>query len=348
MIALYTNCEPHLGYARLFGEKTMPLDHYVPQVHLRKFYSPALGNRMYAIRKSDLKGFTPDSQAVCRIMDGSTNAYLRKDREIEDFLKTIEPNYNAALDKLIAGEIDSKCVYTIAGFVAYVVTCSPAGMRIQSAPLRSAVETTAIMMEAEGSLPPPPAQLGDTRRSELLRDGAAEVMIDPKYPQAIGIQSILRFVSMFGNFKWEILNNTFNDSPFFTSDFPVAIERTDDPRILNRIVPLAPTLALRIRPDLTIDRCRSDLSFPEFGYRRRDLGREDVTRLNRLIVRCAEDIVFYRDDHTWVRPFVSKNRHYRIEPWTRRIATSTGTLLVSTQRIVASAPPAGPTRASAG
>ncbi len=119
MIALYTNCEPHLGYARLFGEKTMPLDHYVPQVHLRKFYSPALGNRMYAIRKSDLKALMPDSQAVCRIMDGSTNAYLRKDREIEDFLKTIEPNYNAALDKLIAGEIDSKCVYTIAGFVRY-------------------------------------------------------------------------------------------------------------------------------------------------------------------------------------------------------------------------------------
>ena len=316
----------------------MPLDHYVPQVHLRKFYSPALGNRMYAIRKTDLKAFTPDSEAVCRIMDGSTNAYLRKDRGIEDFLKTIEPNYNAAVDKLIAGEIDKKCVYTIAGFVAYVITCSPACMRIQSGPLRSAVETTATMMENEGSLPPPPAQLGDASLTELLRDGAVEVMIDPKYPQAIGIKSILRFVGSFGNFNWEILNNTCNDTPFFTSDFPAAIERTDDPRVLNRIVPLAPTLALRIRPDLTLDRSKPDLSFRKFGYRRRDLGREEVARLNRLIVRCAEDIVFYRDDHSWVRPFVSKNRHYRIEPWTQRIVTSTGTLLVSTQRIVASAP----------
>lgn len=47
-------------------------------------------------------------------MDGSTNAYLREDRAIEDFLKTIEPNYNAALDKLIAGdgEIDNTCIYT--------------------------------------------------------------------------------------------------------------------------------------------------------------------------------------------------------------------------------------------
>jgi hypothetical protein len=45
-----------------------------------------------------------------------------------------------------------------------------------------------------------------------------------------------------------------NDSLFFTSDFPAAIEKTDDLRILNRIVPLAPNLVLRIRPNLTLDR----------------------------------------------------------------------------------------------
>ncbi|MCX5770922.1 MAG: hypothetical protein NTZ09_11710 [Candidatus Hydrogenedentes bacterium] len=96
----------------------MPLDHYVSQGHLRRFYSPILGNRMYAIRKADLKAFTSDSQAVCRIMDGSTNAFLREDRVVEDFLKTIEPKYNVAVDKLIKGEIDKECIYTIAGFVA--------------------------------------------------------------------------------------------------------------------------------------------------------------------------------------------------------------------------------------
>ena len=40
----------------------MPLDHYIPQVHLKKFYSPVLGERMYAIRKSDLKCFTPNNR----------------------------------------------------------------------------------------------------------------------------------------------------------------------------------------------------------------------------------------------------------------------------------------------
>ena len=89
-----------------------------------------------------------------------------------------------------------------------------------------------------------------------------------KYPQAIGISSILACTATFGNFKWEILHNDFTDNPFFTSDFPVAIEKTDDPRILNRVVPLAPDIALRIRPDLTLDRGRSDFSSANFGYRK--------------------------------------------------------------------------------
>src|SRR5712691_5438551 len=218
----------------------MPLDHYVSQVHLKRFYSPVLGNRMYAIRKTDLRAFTPRAEDVCRIPEGNTNAYLQDDRAIEEFLKTVEPNYNSAVAKLVSGTIDHECIYTIAGFVAYVITCSPAGMRIISGPLRSVVEMQAALMDARGALPRAPAQLGGATLTELLRDGTVMTTIDPKYPQAMGIEAIRRFTALFGNFKWEILRNDFDESPFFTSDFPVAIERTDDPRVLNRIVPLAP------------------------------------------------------------------------------------------------------------
>jgi hypothetical protein len=177
----------------------MSLDHYVSQVHLRKFYSPALGNRLYAIRKSNLKAFTPDSGAVCGIHDGSTNAYLRENRAIEDFLKTIEPNYNAALDKLSAGEIDHESVYAIVGFIAYVIVCSPGGMRTQSEPLRSAVEATAAVMDAQGQLPPSPAQLAGASLTELLRKGVVGITIDPTYPQAMGIAEIHRLLATLGN-----------------------------------------------------------------------------------------------------------------------------------------------------
>src|SRR5580698_267737 len=103
----------------------MALDHYISQVHLKNFYSPALDELMYAIRKSDLKRFTPKSQDVCRIEESCTNVYLTKDRAIEEFLKDVEPRYNASLAKLRENKMDQEAIASLAGFAAYVVTCSP-------------------------------------------------------------------------------------------------------------------------------------------------------------------------------------------------------------------------------
>jgi len=311
----------------------MPLDHYVSQVHLRNFYSPALGELMYAMRKSDLKRFTPNAHSVCRIEDGSTNAYIRENRAIEEFLKTIEPRYNSALANLIGDNIDQECIYTVAGFVAYVMTCSPTAMRISAAPLKSMVETWAVAADEHGLIPLPPQELGGRRLAELLSAGDIEITVDPKYPQAVGISSILRVVAAFGNFKWDVLHNRFDQSPFFTSDFPVAIEETVDWRIVNRIVPLAPNLAVRIRPDLTFDRKRADLSFTNFGYCSKSISRSELVEINRLIVRCAEDMIFFRDNSPWVQKFIAKNHNYRVEATTHKIAQGNGTLVISSQRI---------------
>lgn len=114
-----------------------------------------------------------------------------EDRAIENFLETIEPKYNSALEKLADHKVDQECIYTIAGFVAYVISCSPAGMRIHSGPLKSTVETTAAMMDAAGLLPPSPPELAGASLTELLQQGAVQVKIDAKYPQAMGISSIL-------------------------------------------------------------------------------------------------------------------------------------------------------------
>jgi hypothetical protein len=313
----------------------MPLDHYISRVYLKNFYSPALGSRMYAMRKGDLKWFTPDSKSVCRIEDGSTNAYLREDRFIEEFLRTIEPKYNSALAKLTDEKIDRDCIYTIAGFVAYVITCSPAGIRIFSGTVKAQAEHLAMSAEKQGRLPPLPESLVGTSIAQLLESGDIEITVNPKYTQAIGISSILRNVAAFGNFKWEILVNPFSQSPFFTSDYPVAIEQAQDPRLLNRIAPLSPNLAVRIRPDITIDRKRADFDFTTFGYCVRCISHEELIKINRLIVRSGEETIFFRDDLPWVRNFIYKNRDYRIEPIIQRIPTNGGSYLISTQRIVA-------------
>lgn len=133
----------------------MTLDHYISQVHLKNFYAPELGERMYGTHKKNLKIFPCDALSQCRIEDGSTNPYLQEPRVIEDFLKGVEQRYNKALQALRDDQIDPDVIYTIAGFSAYVDTCSPAAMRLASGPIRSTVETTAAILEAKGTIPPP-------------------------------------------------------------------------------------------------------------------------------------------------------------------------------------------------
>jgi hypothetical protein len=313
----------------------MPLDHYVSQVHLRNFNSPSLDGLIHAVRKSDLKRFRTKSQDVCRIEKGSTNAYLKEDRAIEEFLKDVEPRYNASLAKLRENKIDQECIFCIAGFAAYVVACSPAAMRINSGPLRASLKSTAAILDAQGVFSKAPEALGEKSLTELLADGTVKFEVDPKYPQAIGISNVTHHASVFGNSLWEILHNGEADNPFFTSDFPAAIEVVDLNAPINRIVPLAPDLAIRILPDIRLSGTKPDLTFAKFRVAPRQLKRAEIPDLNRLIVRCAEDLIFYRDDREWIEGFIAKNRRYRIEAVTQTIPNDTGDLLVSTQRIIA-------------
>ena len=309
----------------------MALDHFVSQVHLRNFYSPALeGMKMHAVRKSDFKQFPCGSEDVCRVENGSTNEYLLHDRILEDFLKFIEPNYNASIQNLRDNKIDADSILVIAGFISFVMSCSPAAMRIHCAPLQHMVEAEAALLDKMGVLSPAPATLGGKTLSELLRQGMVKVNVDEKYPQAIGISSIVERTIRFGNFDWDVLINEEADSSFFSSDFPVAIERGSDKRVLNRLTPLAPDIAVRIRPSLDPDREKGGVDFPYFKSTRRRLNRDEIRAANQLIVRCAEELVFFRDDHKWVTRFLKKNVGFRIEPKTNRIPNGKGGFLLHT------------------
>lgn len=310
----------------------MALDHFVSQVHLKNFYAPELGERMFATRKADLKSYTCNSYSQCRIEEGSTNPYLQEPRVIEDFLKDVEPGYNAALQTLRDGQVTTSAAFTIAGFAAYVASCSPAGMRIHTEPLRSTLEVTAAMLDAQGLIPPAPPQLGGKSITELLENGEAVFTVDPKYPQSMGIQTILARLSVWGNSGWEILINEHEDSPFFTSDYPIVIERSRDPRILNRIVPLAPNLAIRIHPDPE-QRRKVDLDFKGLRFRREKIKRSEVMRINAAIVQCAETTIYSSHDRAWVARFIAKHSRFRIEPTTLKLPTGQGHMLLSTMRI---------------
>jgi hypothetical protein len=117
--------------------------------------------------------------------------------------------------------------------------------------------------------------LGGIALTALLTGKEIGFVVDPKYPQALGISTIISRASVYGNSPWEILLNSIPECPFFTSDFPVAIEATGK-RTMNWIVPLTPDLAIRIIPDIRLSGTPPDLSFAKFTARQRTLGRAEM------------------------------------------------------------------------
>lgn len=285
---------------------------------------------MYAIRKFNLQQFTCRSESVCRIQEGNTNKYLIEPRKIEEFMKDIEPKYNVSLQKIRRGEADQNAIYVIAGFICYLQAVAPAGMRIHSEPLRQMLEAQTRVLDSQGLIPRAPAALGSKSISELLSEGTIRHSVDQKYPQALGVDTFYRRLSIFGNSAWEILINEHPTNPFFTSDYPIGIERIqENPMIVHRVVPLAPDLAVRIKPDIRFRDQPPDFTFQGFRFAPRALPPREVRYINQLIVRCAEDLIFYREDLPWIQAFVRKNRNYRIEAITDRIPMGGGYLSIS-------------------
>ena len=288
---------------------------------------------MYAIKKSDQTLFTPKAKDVCRIEEGSTNTYLNSEREIEIFLRQIEPNYNSSVKKALNCQFDLESIHTIAGFISYIITCSPAAMRIHSEFFRATVEQTARILDKSGKIPPPPEQLREENLTTLIENGTVNINIDEKYPQAHGISSVLSNTAIFGNSDWEVLINHFQDSPFFSSDYPVAIEPSDNPNVLNRVIPLTPFLAIRIKPNIHATRNNPNLDFSNFSYQQKQLSRAEVRRLNQLFVQCAETIVFFSSKESWVVRFVEKNSQYRIKSKTNKMPHVGNAILQFSQEI---------------
>lgn len=306
----------------------MPLDHYVPQVHLKGWLSATSGGLLNAMRKSDLKTFTPGTKAVCAIQDGSTNQYLADDRMIEGFLEEFEPRYNEAVSNLSGGRVDHESVRTIAGLVSCISSCSPTSMRLHAPFLRQLLTSTAKILDRKGIIP----RLNGVGIQEMLEDGAADIRIDGKYPQAFSIQNIEKTTAIFGKCEWEIIHNEFDESPFFTSDYPIGLEPSSRfTNINNKIIPLTPKVAVRIKPDPEVKNRPTPV---EVKFRMYAATREQVRNINRIIVQSAEDLIFYRDAHEWVPMFIQRNRHFRIESVVFKGALKKGDAVLSSQRIV--------------
>ncbi|MEP7351428.1 MAG: DUF4238 domain-containing protein [Sphingorhabdus sp.] len=305
----------------------MPLDHYVSQVHLRKFYAAdANFRKTYGYRKSDGAEFPCGSEDVCRMEEGSTNQFLTEPRFIEDFLRKVEPAYDSACDSITARQFTFDDILVIAGFASFVICCSPTAMRLGAKKLEMLTHTQVELMEQAGLLDPPPAELGGKSATELIQNGALQIEIDQKYPQAMGISNVVNLSNSMASFHWEILLNPKSDKfPFLSSDFPAAIERPNLRVPANRIVPLRPDLAVRIIPQIR-PAGRPDMN-SDFLYKIRQISPSEVRQINVILVQSAEDLVFAPVKAKWVTQLVKKNAKFRIELEHSRMPTGAGFFL---------------------
>lgn len=194
-------------------------------------------------------------------------------------------------------------------------------------------DDSAKALEAQGKMPPPPEIFGASSMAELLDTGKIKIAVDGKYPQAIGISNVLAITSTFGNAAWDIIINTHaSENPFFTSDYPAALEYSSDARVMSRIVPLAPDIAVRITPNLPREQ-KLDLSFARMRFRTVRPKSAEIRELNKLIIQGAEELVFFRDDLYWIPGFVACNRDFRVEAIDDTIPAGTEYYVVATQRI---------------
>ncbi|KQY80844.1 hypothetical protein ASD35_03060 [Pelomonas sp. Root1444] len=289
---------------------------------------------MVGIQKATLQAFPCNSQSQCRVMDGSTNEFLSEPRAIEELLKDVEPRYGSAIANLGAGSIGAFEIFAVSGFVAMVFLLSPTGRRLGSAPMDAIGNVTARMLDAHGKFGPPPPGLEGTSLTDLLDSGQVEISTDDRYPQAIGVTAFHDLINSLGNCNWEILANRHADSPFFTSDFPIALETTADLQLTNKVVPLSPNLAVRIWPTLGGHDVPQDFSFPRARWRFRSLSRSEVRHINSLIVQAADTAVYCQQRLAWTDGFIERHRHHRVDAIVQKFPTGNGVLLMSAHRIV--------------
>lgn len=312
----------------------MAKDHYISQVYLKNFYSPELGGkRMHAIRKTDLHYYQCDAYSQCRIEQGSTNLFLREPRVIEEYLKFIEPNYNSAVQKFRERKFDQDAVYVIAGLIAYFCLFSPAGMRLATSPVRELVKSTAILAEEKGMLPSSPKGIEEPTLVGLLNSKKLKIQVDPKYPQAYGIDNYQRHIGSWGNSHWVVLLNQ-SDVSYLTSDYPVYTQQSSDLRVSTRLIPLAPDIAIRICPDVNLsDNDRSNLGFPKLTVDVQEVDEAGAKSMNKKIVQAAETTVYFRDNSQGIRRLIENNRHYKTYPETVALPTAQGRIVFASQSV---------------
>lgn len=272
---------------------TMPEDHYISQTYLKHFGDSTREGMLNAYRKSDGKEFQCWPKDVCGEWDGDLNPAWFKLRPglLGDFRDMFEPQWNPAIEALGSGEVDAGAKFAIAGLFANLMVSTPAwrriGVRMYNYLTTRSLSFAKRMHEKHGYAPEFP-----TEAVEMLESGEIILETDPNHIKAVVTIQLMEYAWTAYNANWVVLRNE-TRWPFVTSDNPVAL--IDSGALsagLTRFLPITPVLCLSVR-FIKRELPPFDAKLAPQGeveYARADTAQ--VKKINRLIVQCADDLVF--------------------------------------------------------
>lgn len=291
----------------------MAQDHFVARTYLKHFGNAASG-QLHGYRKSDGAQFPCWPKDVCREWDGDLNsAWLTRYPDLlGQFRKIFEPLWNTAVEALLCGACPPDHRLAIAGYVANLMTCTPAwrrvGVQLYNDHAAACLSFAKRMQEKHGGNPNLPVD-----GIAMLETGQIKLDHDPDFVKAVVTRQLLDSAWMIYHQDWVVLANP-TDYPFLTSDNPVAIEQVADVRRPpTRFVALTPKLGLLVRAVRTkLPAIALELS-PMGQVSRRTVDATAAKRLNRLVARCAEDLVLSSTNSSAVATLVRNAARFRVE-----------------------------------
>jgi hypothetical protein len=250
---------------------------------------------------------------VCREWNGDLNEkYFEKNPAILGQLRRIfEKDWNKAIEQLTKKSISPDSKFTLAGYWAHLITCTPqwraTGVQMLEEQIKQLVHFIAKRKLRD-------APFDASLISTLLNDGRVKPVADPDFVRAMVTKQLLHIAWILYNQMWTVLENE-TDVPFVTSDNPCSIF-PDAPlgQPTTRLLPVTPRLALLATLDeRNLPAKEIDLKLPPNGSASgKAITKANVKSLNRVTVMNAEQLVFSNGKDGGIANLVAKYKDYKV------------------------------------